>query len=99
VMALMGAGRRPAFTLELDEIEETGNELRPHLPDHTHRFNGPTPVPRVAMVAAAKPLSELLVPLTLDALTAVDDKDFQKTLKNEGNLPADFKIELGKRYG
>jgi hypothetical protein len=88
------AAAGPNFTLDLPEIEETGVELRPHLADHAHRFTGPRPVPRAAVMAAAQPLSQILVPLQLDLLTAVDDKDFIKGLKAEKNLPVPFRDEL-----
>lgn len=88
----------PAFTLDLPEIEETGVELRPHLADDAHRFTGPRPVPPAALAAAAKPLSEILIPLQLDPLTAVDDKDFAKSLKAEKNLPATFRDALLALY-
>jgi hypothetical protein len=89
----------PAFTLDLPEIEQTGVELRPHLPNHAHRFTGPTPVPAAAAtLAAAQPLSQVLVPLDLDPLTAVDDADFVKTLKAEKNLPTAFRDELLRHY-
>ena len=37
--------------------------------------------------AAATPLSDLLVPLTLDPLTVFDDAHFVETLAAEKNLP------------
>ncbi|HEY7115382.1 MAG TPA: amidohydrolase family protein [Tepidisphaeraceae bacterium] len=97
--ALARAGGGPVYTLDLDEIEQTGVELRPHLPGTAHRFTGPTPVPaRAAALAAAKPLSELLVPLELDRLTVVDDGGFLNALEDERNLPAGFKTALMKLY-
>jgi cytosine/adenosine deaminase-related metal-dependent hydrolase/uracil-DNA glycosylase len=84
----------PALTLDLPEIEETGVELRPHLADHAHRFTGPRPVPPAAIMAAAQPLSQILVPLELDPLTAVDNKSFIKGIKAEKNLSAPFRDEL-----
>jgi len=36
---------------------------------------------------AATPLSELLIPLTLDPLTVPDDARFVDLLAKEGNLP------------
>jgi hypothetical protein len=38
-------------------------------------------------LAAATPLEDLLVPLTLDPLTVVDDDRFADTLAKEKNLP------------
>jgi hypothetical protein len=81
--------RAPEWSLVLDEIEETGMELRPRLPFASHRHTGPTPVPmNAAMVAAlSKPISEIVKPLELDALTVADDPKFLDRLAAEKNLP------------
>ncbi len=42
-------------------------------------------------VAAAKPLSQLLGPLELDAITTVDDGDYWPGLKRQRNLPQSVK--------
>ena len=68
--------------LVLDHEEEDGEDLRPHLPgpdgELTAMLDG---------LAAATPLSDLLVPLTLDPLTVFDDAQFVETLAAEKNLP------------
>ena len=68
--------------LVLDHEEEDGVDQRPHLPgpdgDLTAMMDG---------FAAATPLSDLLVPLTLDPLTVFDDDHFVETLAAEKNLP------------
>ena len=68
--------------LVLDHEEEDGADLRPHLPgpdgDLTAMLNG---------FVAGTPLSDLLVPLTLDPLTVHDDAHFVDTLAAEKNLP------------
>ena len=68
--------------LVLDHEESDGADLRPHLPgpdgDLTAMLDG---------FAAGTPLSDLLVPLTLDPLTVHDDAHFVDTLAAEKNLP------------
>jgi 5-methylthioadenosine/S-adenosylhomocysteine deaminase len=68
--------------LVLDHEEEGGVDVRPHLP-------GPGGEPTAMMdgFAAATPLADLLVPLTLDPLTVFDDDHFVDTLAAEKNLP------------
>ena len=80
------------MTLQLDEIEPTGSDFRLH-PDHGF----PSPIPEV--VAAQPPLSDILVPLTLDGLTAVDDASFFETLGGEMNLPEYLAPALAAAYG
>jgi hypothetical protein len=71
--------------LALDELQETGMELRPRLPwGKRGRLTGPALSPRTA---AAKPLSEILTPLELDPLTVADDRDFLDRIEAERNLP------------
>ena len=71
--------------LALDELEETGLELRPRLPLPGRRsFTGPS----LKMAAAAAPLSEILQPLALDPLTMADDGDFLDRIEAQPNLPA-----------
>ncbi|HEY7149349.1 MAG TPA: amidohydrolase family protein [Gaiellaceae bacterium] len=71
-----------ATILVLDHEEQDGVDQRPHLP-------GPDgePTAEVDGTLRATPLPDLLVPLTLDPLTAVDDDRFVKTLAKEQNLP------------
>ncbi len=88
--AEMAAGG--GMTLQLDEIEPTGSDFRLH-PDHGF----PSPIPEV--VAAQPPLSDILVPLTLDGLTAVDDASFFETLGGEMNLPEYLAPALAAAYG
>jgi hypothetical protein len=44
--------------------------------------------------AAATPLSDLLVPLTLDPLTVFDDDHFVETLTAEKNLPKEVSAHV-----
>ena len=71
-----------ALLLVLDHDEPEGIVERPHLPDRNGQFTAMMPAER-----AATPLSELLIPLTLDPLTVPDDARFVDLLAKEGNLP------------
>ena len=73
------------WSLALDEIRNTGVDLRPRLP-----FNGPadfTGPARVSAAAAAKPLSAILQPVELDPLTVADDRDFLGKISAQPNVP------------
>lgn len=87
----------PVWTLALDEIRDTGVELRPRLPLAGPRdFTGPK---RMAPVARASvPLSEILEPIRLDPLTVADDDDFLAQIAAQPNLPAPIKEELARLY-
>jgi cytosine/adenosine deaminase-related metal-dependent hydrolase len=71
-----------ATILVLDHEEQDGVDLRPHLPGP-----GGEPTAELDGAARATPLEDLLVPLTLDPLTVVDDDRFVETLAKEQNLP------------
>ena len=71
--------------LALDELEPTGVELRPRVP--LPGTNTPTG-PSLLTAAPAKPLSQVLGPLTLDSLTVPDDPHWLDTISIEQNLPA-----------
>jgi hypothetical protein len=90
-----GGGR---LTLALDEIEETGTQIRPRIPDRHHAFTGPrTAVPAGAAesMAAALPV----IALELDPLTVTDDSKFLPTLQNgETNLPPGFAKAVAALY-
>jgi 5-methylthioadenosine/S-adenosylhomocysteine deaminase len=96
-VAMIGRKRAPTtWQLALDEIEDTGFDLRPRLRSrHTRQLTGPT---RRAP-EAAKPLSQILQPLELDPLTAVEDSDFLPALGTQRNLPQFFKDGLPALYG
>jgi hypothetical protein len=68
-------------TLVLDEIEHTDHALR------LHPAGGVSVLPSAQLLAAQPPLSSVLGPLTLDGLTADDDRAFMATLQDEANLP------------
>ena len=72
------------WQLVLDELHDTGVDLRPRLPlPGQDRATGPV---RLAPGASA-PLSQILKPLELDPLTVADDPDFLQVLAQEINLP------------
>jgi hypothetical protein len=87
----------PVWTLALDEIRDTGVDLRPRLPLAGPRdFTGPkrmAPVTRVSV-----PLSEILEPIRLDPLTVADDDDFLAQIAAQPNVPAPIKEELARLY-
>jgi 5-methylthioadenosine/S-adenosylhomocysteine deaminase len=75
-----------ATFLVLDhDDEEEDIDIRPHLPSR----NGDLTATVSDDLASATPLSDLLVPLTLDALTVFDDDRFVETLARESNLPTE----------
>jgi 5-methylthioadenosine/S-adenosylhomocysteine deaminase len=87
-----------ALTLALDEIEETGTQIRPRIPDRHHAFTGPrTAVPAAAAEASAGALP--VIALELDPLTVADDSKFLSTLQDaEKNLPPGFAKALASLY-
>jgi len=91
-------GRKSAPTtwqLALDEVEDTGFDLRPRLRSRrTRQLTGPAR--RTAK--ATKPLSQILQPLELDPLSVVDDPDFLPGLATQRNLPQFVKDGLVSIY-
>jgi 5-methylthioadenosine/S-adenosylhomocysteine deaminase len=81
--------------LALDEFEHTDYTQRPHLP-----FDGVVTGPvDQEPTAAAPPVSSLLAPITLDALTVADDPGFLDRVASEINLPAYIAPALLELYG
>jgi len=93
-MAVMGGGRL-TWSLALDEIEETGMEVRPRLRTASGRATGPR-IDRSAV--SAVPLSTVLKPLELDPLTVADDHDFLDAVERQRNLPAAVRTGLRTLY-
>ena len=84
------------WSLALDEIRDTGIELRPRLP-----FNGPrdfTGPKRTSLRAASAPLSSILKPITLDPLTVADDPNFLIEIANQPNVPESVRNGLSGLY-
>jgi hypothetical protein len=79
--------------LALDELEPTGFELRPRVP-----LDGRATGPALVTAAASKPLSEIVGPLELDALTVADDRDWLDKIDAERNLPEWVAPGLRKLY-
>jgi len=77
----LAAARQPTWHLALDELEDTGVDLRTHFAAAGGALTG-------AFRPASASVPPHLVPLTLDPLTIVDDPDFLATLDHEANLPA-----------
>jgi hypothetical protein len=87
----------PVWSLALDEIQDRGEDLRPRLP-----FRGPgdfTGAKRAGAAAAlAAPLSSILNPIRLDALTVADDEDFLDAIEGQPNVPAPIRNGLRALY-
>jgi len=84
----------PVWFLALDEVAETGMELRPRLPLPGRRApTGPS-----LAVRAAAPLSKIVGPLTLDPLTVADDRDFLGRIEAQTVLPSFVREGLRGMY-
>jgi hypothetical protein len=82
------------WRLALDELGGTDVELRPRLPLPGGRTaTGPRLTPRVSRTVA-----DVVVPLRLDKLTAVDDAAFRASLGRQRNLPDFVKGALPSLY-
>jgi hypothetical protein len=88
-------GGPPVWFLALDELAETGMELRPRLPLPGGRVSSG---PSIAMRAAAQPLSKIVGPLTLDPLTVADDGDFLDRIEAQTVLPSFVREGLRGMY-
>jgi cytosine/adenosine deaminase-related metal-dependent hydrolase len=76
----MGATAPRRWFLALDELQDTGQELRPQLELH-----GKSTAPKLDLAKAPTP--KQLPSLTLDALSVVDDDGYLTALKNQTVLP------------
>jgi hypothetical protein len=90
---LAGPDDEVRWGLALDELEPTGFELRPRVP-----LDGRATGPALVTAAASKPLSEIVGPLELDALTVADDRDWLDKIDAERNLPEWVAPGLRKLY-
>ncbi|MDO9469588.1 MAG: amidohydrolase family protein [Nitrosomonas sp.] len=83
------------WTLALDELEDSGMDLRPRLPLPGEReLTGASR----GLERTAVPLSEIVVPLKLDPLTVADDSAFLDRIENQINLPNYVKIGINTLY-
>ncbi|XXF77942.1 amidohydrolase family protein [Myxococcaceae bacterium GXIMD 01537] len=73
----------PVWFLALDELRDTGTDVRPHLPMPSGEPSGAS----LEVARAAQPLSTLVRPMTLDALSIADDSDYAQRLLAQRNLP------------
>jgi 5-methylthioadenosine/S-adenosylhomocysteine deaminase len=83
------------WRLALDEVVDTGVDLRPNLPERS--ANG-RPLRAAAMMRpmfmAAPRLSASVTPLAIDKLTVVDDPAYLDELDTQLNVPASIKAGL-----
>ncbi len=88
-------GGPPTWFLALDELADTGIDLRPRLPlPGRRRPTGPSLEP----TRAAVPFSRIAEPLTLDPLTVVDDDDFLDRIEAQTVLPEFVRSGLRALY-
>lgn len=92
--ALFDAREPPVWFLALDELEETGLDLRPRL-----ELDGAMTGPTRAAVRDATPISQIVTAMKRDPLTSADDSDFVERLGAEGNLPQGYGAALARLYG
>jgi 5-methylthioadenosine/S-adenosylhomocysteine deaminase len=85
----------PRWFLQLDGDETAGFALRPHLPGPDGR---PTAESPLDLTAASEPLSAILGPVELDALTVADDDGFLDLIAKEKNLPEPVRDGLKDLY-
>jgi 5-methylthioadenosine/S-adenosylhomocysteine deaminase len=86
------------WSLALDEIQDTGEDLRPRLPFRGPRdFTGPKRK-SAAVTDKTKPLSAILKPIDLDPLTVADDPDFLDQIEGQPNVPDAVKMGLRALY-
>ena len=84
------------WSLALDEIRDTGVELRPRLPFNDPRdFTGPE---RGLLRATSAPLSTILKPITLDPLTVADDPNSLLEIASQPNVPEAVRNGLARLY-
>ena len=97
--AALDAPEPLVWTLALDEIEDTGVELRPRLPFAGPRdYTGPKRIAPRAVGAPLLPLSTLLAPIVLDPLTVADDPAYLASIARQPNLPPAVRDGLAGLY-
>jgi 5-methylthioadenosine/S-adenosylhomocysteine deaminase len=93
-MRLTARPQEVVWSLALDEIEETGLDLRPRILSRRGTRTGPSRVSEELSAMASAPLSTLLSPIDVDPATAVDDAGYLDRLDTQRNLPAAVKAGL-----
>ncbi len=81
----------PQWFLELAQEEPAGLAQRPHLPGPDGQ---PTAVVEMPLAAASKPLSTLLVPMSLDPLTVSDEPGYWARLGAQATIPKPIRDAL-----
>ncbi|HEX6427344.1 MAG TPA: amidohydrolase family protein, partial [Niastella sp.] len=87
------ANQEPEWVLVLDHNEEEGEAVRPKINSTENA------APHQRDVAAAQIKPEMLIPISLDALTVATDRTFFKRVGAQMNLPDYIKTGLKKMYG
>ena len=85
-------GSAPGWMLVLDNDDHEAATCRPLQPE-------PGVEEMAALRAVARPLSEIVKPLPLDGLTAVDDAAYVASFASQGNLPEFIRTGLPQFYG
>lgn len=94
---LLDEARPLVWSLALDELHDTGVDLRHRLPlEGPADFTGP--VRQSALGARAQPLSRVLEPIELDPLTVADDPRFLERIEAQPNLPPEIREGLRSLY-
>ena len=94
--AALDAPEPVVWSLALDEIQDTGVDLRPRLPfNDPNDFTGPE---RASVRAASAPLSTILRPIELDPLTVADDPNFLSDIANQPNVPEPIRAGLANLF-
>jgi cytosine/adenosine deaminase-related metal-dependent hydrolase len=94
--AALDAAEPVVWTLALDEIRDTGVDLRPRLPfDGPADFTGPERGPALAGAAV---LSQILEAVELDPLTVADDPQFLPRIAAQPNVPQAIREGLAAMY-
>ncbi|HEV7693417.1 MAG TPA: amidohydrolase family protein [Hyphomonadaceae bacterium] len=79
-----GLRKKDFVTLKLDHEEPSGEAIRPRFATAKVK---PLRLAPVVALAAAPPLSQILQPMTLDAITVADDATYVSLLKQQSNIP------------
>ncbi len=82
--------------LALDELIDTGVDLRTNIAGQNSQ--GPVPASKRAAAAGPRRLSDAVTPLTIDALTVVDDANYLDAIDAQRNLPGFIKTGLRRLW-
>jgi 5-methylthioadenosine/S-adenosylhomocysteine deaminase len=96
-MAMVRAGA-DTWRLALDEILDTGVEMRANLPVHVPGGRSLRAAAMRPVFAEARKLSTVLTPLAIDALTVVEDAGYLDALDKQRNVPNAIKEGLRRLW-